>query len=56
MEIPLNTPICLKAHTGNNLQNEFFWRTARCRNQNTLAWEQMVLLKTDDDKMIIQSR
>ena len=25
-------------------------------NQNTEAWEQLILLKTDDDKIIIQSR
>ena len=56
MDIPLNTPICLKAHTGNNLQNEFFWRNGRCNNQNTEAWEQMMLIKTEDEKIIIQSR
>lgn len=55
-QIPLGVPICLKSHTGNNLQNEFIWRNGRCNNQNTQAWEQMVLLKTDDDKIIIQSR
>jgi hypothetical protein len=55
-KIPINTPICLKAHTGNNLQNEFIWRTCRCVNQNTLAWEQLLLIKTNDDKYIIQSR
>jgi predicted metal-binding protein len=56
MDIPLNTPICLKAHTGNNLQNEFFWRNGRCNNQNTEAWEKMMLIKTEDEKIIIQSR
>ena len=56
MYIPLNTPICLKAHTGKNLQNEFLWRNGRCKNKNTEAWEQMILLKTDDGKYIIQSR
>lgn len=56
MDIPLNTPICLKAHTGNNLQNEFIWRTARCNNQATKAWEQMELIQTEDNKIIIQSR
>lgn len=56
MHIPLGTPICLKAHTGNNLQNEFFWRNARCKNSNTEALEQIVLLKTHDGKIIIQSR
>jgi hypothetical protein len=56
MDIPLNTPICLKAHTGNNLQNEFIWRRGRCDNQNTQAWEQMVLIESADNKIIIQSR
>lgn len=56
MNIPLNTPICLKAHTGNNLQNEFFWDVGRCKNQNTQAWEQMIFLRTPDNKIIIQSR
>jgi hypothetical protein len=46
----------LKAHTGNNLQYEFFWGRARCKNGNTKAWEQMILLKTNDGKYIIQSR
>jgi len=54
--IPLNIPICLKAHIGNNLQNEFFFENARCNNANTEAWEQMLLLKCDDGKYIIQSR
>lgn len=56
MNIPLNTPICLKAHTGNNLQNEFCWEKGRCNNQDTGAWEQMILLLTPDNKIIIQSR
>ena len=56
MNIPLNVPICLKAHTGNNLQNEFVWRTARCNNQGTGSWEQMVLIQSDDNKIMIQSR
>jgi hypothetical protein len=56
MNIPLNIPICLKAHTGNNLQNEFFWRNARCKNDGTGAWEQMILIQTDDNKVVIQSR
>lgn len=56
VNIPLNTPICLKAHTGNNLQNEFGWRRGCCKNQNTEAWEQMLLLPTPDNKIIIQSR
>ena len=56
MDIPLNTPICLKAHTGNHLQNEFIWRNGRCHNQNTEAWEQMELIQTADNKIIIQSR
>lgn len=56
MYIPINTPICLKAHTGNNLQNEFFWKCARCNNGNTGAWEQVILLQTHDGKIIIQSR
>lgn len=54
--IPLNTPICLKAYTGNNIQNEFIWDNARCNNANTAAWEQMIILKTEDGKYIIQSR
>jgi hypothetical protein len=54
--IPLNIPLCLKAHSGNHIQNEFCWRNALCRNQNTEAREQLILLKTDDDKIIIQSR
>lgn len=56
MDIPLNTPICLKAHTGNNIQFQPFTNGAKCVNTNTLAWEQMILLKTADDKIIIQSR
>jgi hypothetical protein len=48
--------VCLKSHCGNNLQNEFFWENARCSNQNTDAWEQMVLLPTVDGKITIQSR
>lgn len=56
MNIPLGTPICLKAHTGNNLQNAFFWRNGCCNNKNTGAWEQMVLIQTPDNKIIIQSR
>ena len=54
--LPINIPLCLRAHSGNHIQNEVFWRNALCRNQNTEAWEQMILLKTDDDKIIIQSR
>lgn len=54
--IPLNTPICLKAHTGNNLQNEFFWRAGRCSNRNTQAWEQMIIKKLANGKFIIKSR
>lgn len=53
--IPLNAPLCLRAHTGNNLQNEFGWRRGRCENQNTQAFEQMMFIKTGDDKVIIQS-
>jgi len=49
-------PICLKSHTGKNLQNEFVWRSGRCNNANTEGWEQMILIKTNDDKIIIQSR
>lgn len=52
----IGKPICLKSNTGNNLQNEFFWRSARCNNANTEGWEQMILIKTNDDKIIIQSR
>ena len=52
----IGKPICLTSHIGNNLQNEFFWRNARCNNANTEGWEQMILIKTDDDKIIIQSR
>jgi hypothetical protein len=54
--LPFNIPLCLKAHSGNNIQNEFCWRNAICRNQNTEAWEQLILLKTDDEKIIIQFR
>lgn len=54
--VPLNTPVCLKAHTGNNLQNEFVWRNAKCNNRNTLAWEQMMILQLENGKFIIQSR
>jgi hypothetical protein len=54
--IPLNTPICLKAHTGKNLQNEFLWASGRCNTKNTGAREQLILLKTDDNKIVIQSR
>lgn len=56
MSIPLNRPVCLKAHTGNNLQNEFILRRGRCNNGNTQAWEQLIFLKTNDGKIIIQSR
>jgi hypothetical protein len=54
--IPLNTPVCLQGHTKNNLQNEFFWRTAKCNNRNMKAWEQVVIKKIDNGKFIIQSR
>lgn len=54
--IPFNTPVCLQGHTKNNLQNEFFWRTAKCNNRNMKAWEQMVIKKIDNGKFIIQSR
>ena len=47
---------CLLSYTCNNLQNEFVWRSARCNNANTEGWEQMILIKTNDDKIIIQSR
>jgi hypothetical protein len=56
LTIPLNTHICLKAHTGNNLQNEFFWGNGRCQNANTGAWEHLMLIETDDNKIVIQSR
>ena len=56
MNIPLNTPICLKAHTGNNLQNEFLWGKGHCHNPNTAALEQIILIQTADNKIIIQSR
>jgi hypothetical protein len=52
----IDKAVCLKSHCGNNLQNEFFWGNARCSNQNTDAWEQMVLLQTVDGKITIQSR
>jgi hypothetical protein len=52
MDIPLNTPICLKAHTGNNLQNQFVWQSGRCNNQNTQAWEQMKLIQTADRRLL----
>jgi hypothetical protein len=51
--IPFNTPICLQAHTGNNLQNCF--SIARCQNKNTDEWEQLNIIKTDDNKVVIQS-
>jgi hypothetical protein len=54
--IPLNTPICLKAHTGKYLQNEIFWASGRCNTKNTGAREQLILLKTNDNKIIIQSQ
>ena len=53
---PFNKPICLRGHTGNNLQNEFFWSQARCNNTNTEGWEQLIFLQTSDKKVIIQSR
>jgi hypothetical protein len=56
LTIPLNTHICLKAHTGKYLQNESFWASGRCNTKNTGAREQMILLKTNDNKIIIQSR
>jgi hypothetical protein len=56
MDIPLNTPICLKAHTGKHLHNEIFTGNGRCKNQSTGAFEQMMLIQTDDNKIIIQSR
>jgi len=51
--IPFNTPICLQAHTGNNLQNCFSF--ARCQNKNTDEWERLRIIKTDDNKVVIQS-
>jgi len=54
--IPLGTPVCLKSHMGNTLQNEFDLRRGRCNNKNIEGWEQMIILKTDDGKFIIQSR
>jgi len=56
MDIPLSTPICLKAHTGNNIQYQPFTNGAKCVNTNTLAWEQLMLHKTGDNKIVIQSR
>lgn len=54
--IPLNTPVCLQGHTKKNLQNEFFWRTAKCNNRNMKGWEQMEIKKIHNGKFIIQSR
>ena len=56
MAVPLNTPLCLKGQNGCNIQNEFCRRNALCRNTNTGPWEQLILLQTDDKKIIIQSR
>lgn len=52
----IGKPICLKSYNGKNMQNEFIHRNARCNNVNTKGWEQMILIKTEDDKFIIQSR
>ena len=54
--IPIGVPVCLKSHMGNNLQNEFFWRNARCNNRNTEAWEQMIFEETEDGYIAIKSR
>ena len=55
-KIPLYTPVCLQSFSKNNLQNNFISNYARCENQNTQTSEQMFFLKTEDDKIIIQSR
>ena len=52
-EIPFNTPVCLKAHTENNLQNQGI---ARCPSKSAQTLEQLELLRTEDDKVIIQSK
>lgn len=56
--VPLNIPICLRSHMGKIMQNALFTRhdEAYCRNHNLDAWEQMLLLPTDDGKIIVQSR
>lgn len=56
MGVPLNVPLCLKGQNGNHMQNEFFFRNARCHNKKTEAWEQPQLLQTEDGKYIIQSQ
>jgi hypothetical protein len=56
MIIPIDKPVCLKAYTGKSLQNEYHWRRGKCDNENTKAFEQMLIKKTKDDKYIIQSR
>lgn len=38
------------------MQNELFSRDARCNNRNLEAWEQLIFLKSKDNKLIIQSR
>ena len=59
--LPLNVPVVLRAHTGNNIQNGrhalLWWqKNAFCHNKNKESWEQMIILKTEDGKYIIQSR
>jgi hypothetical protein len=54
--IHYGVPICLKGHTGDMLQNEYFWRNGRCKNANTEAWEQLIMHKTYDGNVVIQSR
>jgi hypothetical protein len=51
--IPFNKPIYLKAHTGNNLQNHY--GSALCQSKNTGSWEQLIILQTNDGKVVIQS-
>lgn len=51
-DIPLNTPICLKAYTGNHLTNE---GSGRCINKNMHDAELVQLKQTTDNKIIIQS-
>jgi hypothetical protein len=56
MGVPFGTTICIKAYTGNNLQNEAMsGRSGRCANVNTLPWEHIVLIKSTKNRVIIQS-
>eukprot|EP00122_Pirum_gemmata_P006395 Pgem_evm1s5846 len=53
-DIPLNVPIYLRTHAGNNLQSQNRWINQDKDYKEVL--EQMIIIKTEDNKYIIQSR